>query len=1205
MSEFLKGKLDSQEIKQKINECIYPSGYKPADDLVDDILNQFWFQDYFNSFISDPVFLDHLLNFLEDKKPKAFNRYDFYKYFYDAILPKIPTFQALALAFEINQTDNLPLQEFKKLIKKYEKDLSFKILEEKHLAKIDKRDDGEYFVWVHHSITEFPAAEHILNSNDPLIRFQELAVINQEGVVAIKPSWYGVLRFLLESPKKTIFSEWLLSFLEKHPENIDKDITELIVQENQKASAILQKRTFNLVYGSYFNRLNWIPAWARKRLATFVDKDIYSRLKKDIEEQENKTATFVRRGNAISIVGGMLEYKSPLLTQKEKEFWKKTMIDFANDENENGVLQRHSLDALAYYHDPAIIPLVTKNHYNRDKLVRDAFFEFCYESAPNSQEAINFMIVGIKNGETIYARQGLYEITTKGAIIYFLKQVAKDEEFWKSFLKHESIFDKESGDKKLIITIQKFLDDEIVGLLKQIIYTVFNIKDIYREERSNFLKTIFLSINSNDPNYLFELVENIKGEENIDRLFYDYRYFIALLVTKDNVAKFFEAISPTSERRKRDAEKIVYTAKGRNGEIGNEAYEKAVAVGLVEEVRGDTPQQEWEKEQQKRKKKLYADFLQRLEPSEGKFMTDVFRFFLNNRKELEPLGTKDKMRLVKLAIDEGIKKIEPKKFIVTIPKKEQGGNSFTWSNPASYYGDILDFIREFAPQELEKNRQKIIDFIPYTFAPSQILSALPEIKDKELEFITKVMMGEVEKNDSRYLVPNSYIYMMEEYAKKGCKLPSVKAILQSFVEDDVMKDYEKKSALRALRYFIDVDDLETKKWLEDIFAKREKDEPHKNLATVANELLIRVYHDESAINWRFEQIKIPKEFDSRALDGIVHSVGPVEEEFMSFKFARPLMELQDASYLPKFLDLITYSSKVIEEKRNEKYWDYVNYLWKIAIYFVENLKFNKSFWPLTTLESYVEAIKYKELNWLRNGVSNLRSNYIAYIGKNKIIESNKKKKNIYESSIKIQDNTSVSVKGESKINVENIKNTYNVLETRKIEKIHIEKDIDIFISHASKENSIQRQFIYTLYKLLKSKKFKYKPFVDFIDCSKGDTYFIDKILPRTKKAIFLCDNNFINNYHGTDNNRSSDSMVIQEVTWYKEQRIEKDISSAIVLAFNILKEDVKEFIPPFIRLQIEEISLGSEAGSNNLKSELINLVESVASLIDEKFYKIK
>ena len=66
------------------------------------------------------------------------------------------------------------------------------------------------------------------------------------------------------------------------------------------------------------------------------------------------------------------------------------------------------------------------------------------------------------------------------------------------------------------------------------------------------------------------------------------------------------------------------------------------------------------------------------------------------------------------------------------------------------------------------------------------------------------------------------------------------------------------------------------------------------------------------------------------------------------------------------------------------YREYVNYLWRIVIAYVENLKENGSFKPLLTLEDWVSKnAPERDSNWLKARISELRKVYINEIGRAK------------------------------------------------------------------------------------------------------------------------------------------------------------------------------------------------------------------------------
>lgn len=983
MSDILGGKLDSKEVRQKILEHKFSSEFKPTKELIDSILEKFWFQDIFNSFISEEDNLELLLEFLNDKKTTTFDRFEFYKFFVDKTFPVRKDLKNLALHFEKIQTDRLPLLEFKDLISEY--NLKLESLQKNQLVKTEKQNDKmEIAAWNHHTLTEFLTAEKLLEKDDTINEFVQLAVLEQEGITAFKPSWTGVLRFLLDSNKGKDVILWFINFIEKHPENIDDNLSEIVVSLKIKDGS-LRKRIFDLIYSSYFDRVFWLPYKVRSKFYKFIDAESYKRIKGDIKKWPDVTETFVKRGNVIGIIEGLLENKSAFLTKGERDFWKKTLIEFANnpDDDGNGVLQRFSLAALAYYKDQKLIPLVAESCFvnSTDKLVRDEFMQFCYNSDPNAKVTIDYLIEGIKKGSNIYARYGLYEITQKDSLKHFLNKALEDIEFWREFLKYSSVFSHSDSDDKLVGNISKNLDQTILNLLKKNIFKIFE-ADLYDEKRSFFIREIVKLVNDRDKNFLFEIINQIKVKEKNERarVFYDYQEIIALLLTSNNLHKYIEEVKEIPR-----FESPIYATNRLNKQV----YDFAVKEKIITAVE-NLPQPEWMKSVEEREKSFLEEFQNLLEPSPGKYIPSVFQYYLHSKEKLDKFfktkdGEKAKSRLIKLAVDEGIRKINPREIKVTIPdKNKEGGRQFTWSSVAAYYGDLLSIIKVLAPEELKKHRQNIIDFIPYAFSDdmSTIMDLIPEIEDKELNLFVNKVMGD-EKDDRRYLIPGTYIYLVGHYAKKGCNLPSVLPVLKSFIGDEYIPNYEQESAIENLPLFIDEKNKEIKKFLEDVFEDEEQDGEKNKLAIAANEVLIKVHKDEKAIDWRFERLKKPLNYDRKKNKGIAHEVGPEEHEIYDMPFAGPLTELGDEKYLDKFLDLLDYSFKFLQENKDKQkqYWEYVNYLWRIIIGFVESLSRNGSFKPLLRLESYVSKFsEFENSNWLKASVKKLRNTYINRVG---------------------------------------------------------------------------------------------------------------------------------------------------------------------------------------------------------------------------------
>lgn len=981
-------KLSNQEIRDRIIKFKYASGFNPSKEIVQSILDELWFHDFYNNLVSDEYYLNILIKYLDETTPKNFDRFKFYKFLFNTFKLKPNKKEMLcllALKFEGLQTDRISDNDFSELSHELKISLNFtEWLKNNHLVKDVVQDNKKFIAWEHHTITEFLVAEYLISKNNLLEEFEKLSVLRQEGITAFKSSWSGVLRFLLDSSEKLKVLRWILSFLEKNPESLDDNLSEILVCSNINFTRDLKSRTFNLIYDTYFKRLVWIPIWGRSNLNKFITPESYKRLKADIKKWPDKTETFVKRGNVVAIVDGLLEHDHKLI-QKDLGFWKVKLLEFINnpEDDGNGVLQRHSLYALSEYKDSSSIPLVDKVSNSTDQLLNEAFMQFCINTNPNNEKSIIYFVEGMQKPFNIYARYGLYKINTKSAIKYFIKYITANVKFWKAFLQHEDIYDKESGDIQIINNINKNLDNGILNLLKKLIFSIFNIDDLYEKDKSQFVRQIVQIVNKKDKHFIYEILGEIKKQSDENKalhMFLDLEEIFAGLLTLDNFENFFKKINELPNTIQQRSDSIVYIGKRINGQMGEKVYKKAISLSIVKKLKGDTNVINWE---QKRKSDTIANFQDLLEPSKGKYMPNVFEYYLQNKKIIDEFfkteqGKEAQKRFINLSVKVILAKVDPKKFKVTIPDKDI--RSFNWPSICSYFGDVIKVVNIFVPDEIRKYRQKIIDFIPYAFSDdmSTIMESIDKISNNEIRFVNEVMINK--NDDRRYLIPGTYIYIMSNYVEKGCHLPSAKEVLLSFINDKYIPDYEQRSAIEKLKYFVSIDDKDVYKKLVELFNKTED----ASLLSSINEILISVFQKEEAINWRFEKIKVPLKFDKRRLEGISHSVGLEELELDNLSFAKPLIELKDDKYLDKFFKLLDYSFEIISVKRSsqeeKEYWEYVNYLWKIVIAFVENLKNSGSFIPYIKLERWISKYSnLSNLNWLKLRVRSLRDTYLSVV----------------------------------------------------------------------------------------------------------------------------------------------------------------------------------------------------------------------------------
>lgn len=959
---------------ETIREQLLKLGY--SKDFTDHLLDQFWFQDIFNSFVADPHNFEILKRYLEKNKPSALSRFDFYYYFFDESVKDFGKLrghlQQLGLVFKHLQKNQMELSEFEEVLRQLEVPaaLTPEFMQKAHLMSFSEVEGKTFITWTHHSLSEFLAADHILSQKEPSEELERLIVDKGSGKNLIIPSWTGTLRFLVEN-KPDYFSLWIIEFLTVNPDAIVDMISEMLVFSTPKSTkSTIKKDLFNCIFGYYQDKKFWLPTWVYHHIYKFIDKEQYEALKKNANNKN-----FYHRGNTAAVIDGMLLHNHPLLTPEEKSFWKEQLIEYANDDNDNGALQRHSLAALENYKgETEIIKKVEKNGESPDHLVLDAFIDLCRVINPNSEEAIdNFVKVIAEDKSTIYGRYGLWEISSQAGIEYFLEKVKDYPRFIHEFLDKESIFNKPTShaDDKLIENISRNKSAKIIELLKRFIIASYTGERNYDAGKSYFLQQVALIINGEEPGFLYELITTIKAlpKEQQNIVFInDVENTISVLLRPEDLEQLRSEFSDEFHHHAGYtlAEAIRIAPKSGNP-VGEEVYKKGIALGIIIDP-STLPKRDYKKEEEIRIYKQFQEYLN--PPKKGQYYPQVFRHFIEHKAVIENVWTKEeKTQFLSLAIDTNLKQIDPTQIKVTYKDTKTKAGEYTISSLAAYFGDVLEAINLLEPKilELPENRKKIVNFIPFAYLSGfkEIKKLLGNITDKELEIVNRIMLDKT--NDARYLVPQTYIYL----AKTNPNLKSPKEVLLSFITDPLIKEHEKEYALENLDKHLNPEDKKGKEILQKFWDPNDRN----SVSDLANELLISVYHDEKAIDWRFQKIK-----DSAAPfiqpEGF-HSVGAFEAELDSRAFARPLINLRDEKYLDRFIELLEYSVSFVEKPDHRAYR---NYLWQIVISFIARDNFLLSFSALSELRSWAEKHNdVPEFNWLSKQIVELTSRYNVVI----------------------------------------------------------------------------------------------------------------------------------------------------------------------------------------------------------------------------------
>ncbi|MFZ2664141.1 MAG: hypothetical protein WAX66_02160 [Patescibacteria group bacterium] len=953
--------LDNSEIRSILLE----KGV--SESLSNEILRAFWFKDVYNSLISYKPYLDIFIEYLEQTNYLEFKLPVFYTYLFQKLYGNnFKELIPLAFIYELIHANQIEESIFDSILLNKKYPFTKAYLTDKGLMEIltDDKTKKKYVGWKHHRLSEFLVAEKLLGSSSIIEDYEKYAVFKQKGIPMLKQSWFGVLYFLFLSNKRNTITSWCVEFLQKHQRSLTEDLAEYLTNVPLESEETKLK-VFKLVYKTYGSKGIWFPVWARTGLGKIATKTALTSLKKDIEEQDTPEKTYTNRGNVISIIGNILEEQPDLLSNAEKTFWKTRMVEYAKSQDGNGVLQRHCLSALTFYKDAVLVEELSVNFINKDSLVREAFIQFCYDSAPNSFKTIDYLIEAIKQGMDIYARHGLYEITSPEAIKYLLEKSSKDTNFLKRLIDKESIFngEDEKGDQRLIENIKKTLQTDAtptLTLLKQVVFAIAKLRNVYHIEKSYLIESITLMIAEADPDFWKELIKaaknNMGKDENVWAVWDTYEEILVWLVSENNLKGIHDEILKLPKDGQHVFEMILRNYRWRVNDIS--LYEKAIKDSLLEPAK--VVPQVTNSPFESNKTKKYEEFKRLLEPGQGKYQPEVFDYYLRNESDLKDvIQPEDTERLMKLAIESNLDLIDPKKFKVKYQNTESKSGPYTISSVHFYFGAIMRLGLKLFPEKLPEYRQKFIDFLVFAFTEDlmTILEIVTDIKESELTFVYGVYSDK--DNDARYLIPGSFTHFISLENEKGNYLQGAIPILKSFVEDKDIEEYSKRQALENLSELDRAIKVVGKGYFQDVFKNME----FPFAKDIANTSLIKIYNDPQAIKWRFQKLR-NKVVEAKAYIApeplIAHEVSDFEEELTETALANPLYDLSP-EYYKRFQDLLDFAIG----SDNSGNLNYITYVWRIYTKYVERVSSEYDFNYYFSAERHIKRLikKNPKLKW--------------------------------------------------------------------------------------------------------------------------------------------------------------------------------------------------------------------------------------------------
>jgi hypothetical protein len=249
---------------------------------------------------------------------------------------------------------------------------------------------------------------------------------------------------------------------------------------------------------------------------------------------------FIPLGNVALIVGNLLEAGALL----DRAYWRKQLLRFASDDNENGVLQRYALMALRSLKDPTVITELPPKLMESDELIARALLTLCTAVAPDSPISIGYFFEATRRGE-IHGRYGLYAMKGAESLAAFLETLYADDAFCRAFLDKSSIF--KDRDQLIVEHIEAIAGLDILELCKKVIVRSFHFNFAHDAERSAFILGLGKLLKKRLPDFFPKIIDDIRTSGLSSGLFFT-RSFFANLLDKEDVAPYLNAMMSVGEQ---------------------------------------------------------------------------------------------------------------------------------------------------------------------------------------------------------------------------------------------------------------------------------------------------------------------------------------------------------------------------------------------------------------------------------------------------------------------------------------------------------------------------------------------------------------------------------------------------------------------------------------------------------------------------------
>jgi hypothetical protein len=874
--------------------------------------------------------------------------------------------EKIALTMEVYQANTISTDELMTFVDELESDVKLVALSKLDLQELfDKsllKNNHDSIEFDNTEFQEYLAAKEITRFSDP--RWAAFAFAVEPNIGEIHPSWFNALTFLVDM--HPVLLEQLIEFSRlRGAKVIDEGfITFLSRIDPNQIKPDLKRTLFEDLIRYYHRVLQWIPANLASFISVIYDPSQEAVLKAEIKNVETEVGhkRFIPLGNVALIVGNILESGAI----SDRAFWRKQLLVFAADANDNGVLQRYALRALGSLKDPAVIGELPSSLMQSDELIVRALLTLCTEVAPESPVSMGYFFEATRRGE-IHGRYGLYALKGRAALKVFLELLYTDDAFRRVFLDKSSIF--KDRDRDIAEHIGAISDPEILDLCKKVIVRSFHFDFAHDAERSAFILGLGELLKMKLPDFFPAIVDAIRTSDLPSGFFFT-RSFFANILDKADIPAYLNAM--TSVGQQAAAFAVLLTAKFNKRPDAEEIFEAGRSFLPDQYAAWEKQQAEPDTNKAKYERQIIDQFQTYLEPEPKQYSHGVFAYYLEHVKELDPVISLDnRNRLIHLVTESVFKNIDPATYELTAAS-EQPGNVMAYSVSINIplFGDALR-VAEHLGIDVSEFRQRVINYIPFAYGEHlrAIFNLIAKITPAEMALVFEIYKQH--KSDLWRHMPSNLIDVVERY-----HIVDAIPVLRAFVKESAFPAYVRERAMTVVESL-----APDKQFLKEIVASYQSntDPQEAAVATAAINLLITGHSDAVAIRQKLRML-VERASPFTRVKGM-HAVGPLEEEIVGGRgFAGPLMKLKTRGFEQDYLALLDSAISLWANGKN--FYQYAVYLWDVVYAYFDNLKEHGSYEPLRALEKKLTTIQDKDgSNWLSARMVQLRRGYLAYLGK--------------------------------------------------------------------------------------------------------------------------------------------------------------------------------------------------------------------------------